>query len=151
MLAFTIFQQLKGSWELSRNIKNFLQPSLSGTVVGTACFDALNSTELSYIENGTYTLDTGSNTKISKKYIYKLLEAEQTIAIIDEQQNLLFKLVFATDAKASAQHQCIQDNYIANMHILSSTNNYDSFRLEFKVKGPTKSYIANTIYKRLKG
>lgn len=81
-----IFESLRGSWRLKRDLKSVLPGFPSGIFESTASFKPRKPTahstaaELLYAEQGELTTDTGLCLKANRKYVYRYSADEDKIS-----------------------------------------------------------------------
>ncbi|MEM9468816.1 MAG: DUF6314 family protein [Pseudomonadota bacterium] len=134
-----LFHSLVGNWLIERTI------TPGGVFIGTATFENLSDTVLSYQEEGEMTLDRGTVLYPIKAYQWRLEEGQISIYFDDgETKGQLFhQLGFLSDHEAAASHWCDPDNY--QSHYVFDLP--QCFEITHEVKGPKKAYISKTIFK----
>lgn len=141
-----IFKQLHGAWTLERTIVNYLTPSCSGSVTGTAKFAIINEHEYLFTEHGEF-VTVNDAIAVQNEYIYTFDPAEQTINVYSSKEqtmlNKLFTLSFASQPNklltAASTHQCAADHYEAQ-YIIAPHNESYYLQVIITVQGPHKNY-----------
>ncbi len=136
-----IFCSLEGYWKLSRSITN------QGSIDGIACFKkkADHSNVLFYKEKGVFTPLNGKSLNISQEYEYRYSKEKINVFFARECDRLLHALEFVESNKASGEHSCGCDTYLA----IYQFNLPDEFELTYLVKGPNKDYQIKTVFKKI--
>ena len=167
-----IFEGMKGSWRLKRNLDSTLANFPTGVFEGTATFTERKPTahsvagELLYSEQGELKTANGYTLKANRKYIYRFDADENKISAWfvkeDTKQNdgneevdyLFHDLEFEKKADcyvARGDHLCNLDMYWAYYefrHPAEQGKDMDTFGVRHKVKGPQKDYTSDTAYQR---
>jgi len=143
-----IFNALKGSWDFYRTITG------EGWVKGKAQFSEVAANQLHYKEEGIFHLSAKKTQHpIIREYFYHYHEAENKISVYfandDKPTYLLHDLNFVSPnlistPTATGIHHCKFDIYEAEYNFLTDRE----FKLTYKVHGPSKNYVAVTLFKR---
>ncbi|RMZ03842.1 hypothetical protein D0862_05518 [Hortaea werneckii] len=163
------FRALQGSWRISRRISS-QDPKFSGASEGQAHFHPRLPTaddfdfEYLYIETGTFTSSAGLQMQASRRYVYRYCEVKDQLSVwfvkpnADLEVDYLFHdLHFSPPAEnreqwacvAKADHLCVQDMYTTRYTLPLKGIWLPRFEVEHVVKGPAKSYVATTEFKRM--
>lgn len=106
---------------------------------------------LHYQEEGVFTSITGSSFNASREYFYNYNKG--VISVFFAKNNQAAKLFHLLEFNqiqldfplhAKAKHICNNDTYTASYEFKNS----DQFSISYVVKGPSKDYMINTLYKR---
>jgi hypothetical protein len=150
-----IFTSLEGTWSLSRYLKSARLPS--GQFRGSGTFHARQPTdsrfqaEYLYIEEGHFVTETGLKMQANRKYIYRYNERDDEISVwfAEDKDSLFHKLEWSggpTLFKAHGHHHCVKDEYQVEYNFEARNGQVKSFRITFKVSGPSKSYTSETAF-----
>lgn len=152
-LARKIFGFLEGKWSMSRSILNV------GKLTGLAVFERSlnNSNELFYKENGVFEFyDSLKCFEASREYIYRLKNEEDIFVFFKERDELFHKFDIGNMSYCaenvqysfSAVHLCQCDVYNVTYEFKLDSENPE-FCIVYDVKGPNKSYISKTNFKKI--
>ena len=166
-----IFDGLQGTWGLRRQVNSRLQSSPSGEFEGRAQLtprspsDPSYDAESLYVEEGQFRTDNNLIFKARRRYVYRYRASSQSISAwfvkVDETTvDYLFHELKVTEVPssglkenvviASGSHLCIDDNYFANYKFDFKENSLGSWSLSYHVKGPSKDYVSDAMYTRLR-
>ena len=177
-----VFRALQGHWKLHRRIDSVGGGLPSGTFVGDAWLHAREPTpegrsgqerkrfdyegEYLYIEQGTFSFDSGGQAQASRRYVYRYDELDDVLSVWfvkpSEQlvvdylyHNLAFQKLEVVDEEegrqrmvANADHLCVDDMYRAKYEFEMMGVRMARWKCTHTVKGPAKDYITETIYER---
>lgn len=164
-----LFDSLDGEWAMEREITNFRDDGLAGTVTGSAKFERRDPTsagtvaEYLYIEDGKFTTTTGMILQASRRWIWRYHDSTAAEAPISvhfvkadgETEDYVYNMLtfppkdedgFANGQlvlKARAEHPCGQDFYVSTYEFNMAIG---KFEVQHEVKGPSKNYISRTRY-----
>jgi Family of unknown function (DUF6314)/Rit1 DUSP-like domain len=170
-----LFQSLAGEWAMVRDIVNFRNDGLAGTVTGSATFESRNQTsadttaEFLYIETGSFTTTTSMVFQATRRWIWRYHNAASTEAPISvhfvkadgETEDYVYNMLSFPPKdefnsgnrgcvlKARAEHPCGEDFYVSTyeFHLdQGSGMRVRKFEVHHEVKGPSKDYISRTVY-----
>lgn len=170
-----LFQSLAGEWTMDRDIVNFRNDGLAGTVMGLATFESRDQTsadtaaELLYIETGSFTTTIGMVLQATRRWIWKYHNAVSTEAPISvhfvkadgETEDYVYNMLTFPPKdeiesgsggcvlKARAEHPCGEDFYVSTYEFYleeGSSMRVSKFEVQHEVKGPSKDYISSTVY-----
>lgn len=201
-VARAVFRSLLGEWQLERDLVSKLPSHPSGHWSGTAKFllrqgtkDGLqcvqsdapsplnaeneddSGLEYLYIEEGTFSTNTGISFPATRRYIWRYDERTDTLSVWfvrtgdkysrkdpkrDEEQmraDYLFHEVefivptdkedgFSKGWEAKAGHLCVEDFYDVKYNFVFKAINLNDWRLGYTVKGPQKDYTIDGVYSR---
>jgi hypothetical protein len=146
-----IFKNLQGNWKIWRTIPNH------GEMEGIVFFKNIDAetNALHYCEEGVFTTVSGESLNTNREYVYRYEDDEISTYFVDKNaaddkpktDRLFHTLIFSassTTVKATAEHLCERDKYVA----IYDFYNDDEFKITYQVKGPAKDYVSNTIFKR---
>ncbi|KAL8756705.1 MAG: hypothetical protein Q9199_002751 [Rusavskia elegans] len=170
-----VFDALKGTWTINRDIKSALPASPSGIFSGEAQFNNRPPTapefdkEYLYIENGEFTTDQGLTFTATRRYVYRYQQASDLMSawFVKPDDNIVVDYLFheirlhdrhnftTRDSlpangviKASSYHLCVKDHYTPS-YVLHLMGGYlQDWKLTYGVKGPQKDYVAEASYAR---
>lgn len=154
---------------MKRDIANFREDGLAGTVRGSAKFERRDPTssdtaaEYLYVENGKFTTTTGSALQATRHWIWRYhnsAAAEAPISVhfvkVDgETEDYVYNMLTFPPKerlqsangglvlKARAEHPCGEDLYVSTYDFNMATG---KFEVQHEVKGPSKNYISRTTY-----
>lgn len=168
-VAPAVFRGLQGTWHIERRIASRTSTP-GGTFSGTANFhpraptDTAYATEYLYIEQGTFTMDTGLTFPASRRYIYRHNEATDKItswfaAEDNESAGALFNTwefwhpsTKGLDGgwRASGSHWCEPDTYTIECEFRFNGARLVTFEITYEAKGPSKDYRHESWYERAK-
>ena len=167
-----VFANLKGKWQLTRQIKSINPSYPSGTFEGTAVFeeripsDDSYDVEYLYVEDGEFKTSRDLSFSASRRYVYRYQALTDQISVwfvkpadgltVDYQFLVLdfgeaIPTTFAqADVAIDARgyHLCIDDDYHVKYKFLSGEGVVSRWYLQYIVKGPTKNYTADAWYER---
>lgn len=169
-----LFEGLKGSWRLRRQLASVLPGFPSGSFEGTATFSPRTPSALSvvgellYHEQGELKTENGLTLKANRRYIYRYNTDEDKISAWFVKENtkqqegkeevdyLFHDLEFEQSGKgwiAKGDHLCDKDMYWAMYDfripkLAEEGEELKVFGIRYKVKGPSKDYTSDTAYER---
>ena len=166
-----IFDSLKGSWKLSRNLDSLVSLYPSGTLSGIATFaerlptDDAYDAEYLYSESGNFITQQGLTMRATRQYVYRYRRATDAISVWfvkpddDSAVDYFFhKLDFRETEpgidpgpairSASGYHLCVEDNYNANYSFQLRDSKIVQWHAVFDVDGPKKDFTAKATYTR---
>lgn len=138
------FSFLEGKWGLIRSTNGF------GSMKGEALFMPLLGAPsfLSYREEGIFETLYGEGLLFYREYMYVLNDEEIDIYFASHQkkQHLFHTLSFLPhkNSCSASVHLCGKDLYVPTYTFLDK----DSFALEYRVKGPKKDLIIQSLFQR---
>ncbi|KAB5580279.1 hypothetical protein GE09DRAFT_431260 [Coniochaeta sp. 2T2.1] len=177
-VAKAVFRSLLGDWHLSRRITSKLPSHPSGSFSGTAKFLLRDGTpdgrpatttdelgqEYLYVEDGTFTADSGMSFRASRRYVYRYDEEADKLSVwfvrTDEQKRadyLFHEVEFVVPEegteekegwKAKSGHLCIDDFYDVGYEFRFKAVNLREWRCGYTVRGPKKDYTIDGWYRR---
>lgn len=166
-----IFDSLKGSWKLFRNLDSVVSTYPSGTLQGIANFairpptDHVYDAEYLYSESGDFITQQGLTMRATRQYVYRYSKNTDAISVWFVKPDdgsavdyFFHKLDFREldldidpglkVRSASGFHLCVDDNYNANYTFHMNDSNITKWHAVFNVNGPKKDYTANATYQR---
>ena len=166
-----IFDSLKGSWKLSRDLDSLVSTYPSGTLEGIAIFaqrpptDDDYDTEYLYSESGDFITQQGLTMRATRQYVYRYSRTTDTISVWfvkpDDSSAVDYffhKLDFRKTNSgtergpevwsASGYHLCVEDGYNAKYSFQLEGSIITQWHAVFNVDGPKKDYIAKATYTR---
>ena len=166
-----IFDSLKGSWKLLRNLDSLLSSYPSGILEGTALFsqrlptDEGYDAEYLYSEWGNFKTQHGLTMEATRQYVYRYRRATDAISVWFVKPDdgsavdyFFHKLDFRETGhgigsgpdvwSASGYHLCVEDNYNANYSFQLRDSKVTQWHAVFDVRGPKKGYVAKATYTR---
>lgn len=166
-----IFNSLKGSWKLLRNLDSLVSTYPSGTLEGIATLaerpptDANYDAEYLYSESGDFVTQQGLTMRATRQYVYRYSRITNAISVWfvkpDDGSTVDYffhKMDFREPGpdidpgpqlwSASGYHLCIEDNYNANYSFQLGDSNIIQWHAVFNVDGPKKGYTAKATYTR---
>ena len=166
-----IFDSLKGSWELFRNLDNVISTYPSGTLQGIANFskrpptDHVYDAEYLYSESGDFVTQQGLRMRATRQYVYRYSKITDTISVWFVKPDdgsavdyFFHKLDFRERDigidpdheiwSASGFHLCVDDNYNARYTFYMNDSSITKWHAVFNVNGLKKDYTANATYTR---
>ena len=166
-----IFDSLKGSWKLTRNLDSLISAYPSGKLNGRATFaerpptDSIFDAEYLYSESGDFITQQGLTMRATRQYVYRYSRTTDAISVwfvkLDDGSAvdyLFHKLDFReTDLgvdpspevwSASGYHLCVEDNYNADYSFHLRDSKIIQWHAVFDVDGPKKDYTAKATYTR---
>ncbi|KAL8976706.1 MAG: hypothetical protein Q9205_007344, partial [Flavoplaca limonia] len=168
-----VFDALRGTWTINREIKSALPTSPSGQFSGEARFDRRPPTALAfekeylYIESGKFITDQSLNFPATRRYVYRYQQASDSITawFVKPDDNTAVDYLFhefrlingnelSTDGslpascviKASSYHLCGEDHYTPTYILQLTEGHLEQWKLVYGVKGPHKDYTAEASY-----
>jgi hypothetical protein len=161
-----VFRGLQGVWSLQRTIEVHGLPSAGGSFVGIAYFHPRIPTsgayisEYLYVEEGTFTNRSGVSAPISRRYVYRYDEPNDTIATWltakDGKTAAAQCMSWSFEAPpsvytgwvANGGHRCARDFYKENGQFTFDGAYLERFILTTSVDGPSKKYVHVSLYVR---
>ena len=170
-LTRNIFDSLKGSWKLLRNLESVVSTYPSGTLEGIASFterpptDNIYDAEYLYSESGDFITRQGLTMRATRQYVYRYSRSTDAISVWFVKPDdgsavdyFFHKLDFreldpGIDPgpkfwSASGYHLCANDNYRANYSFHLNDSKITQWQAVFDVDGPKKDYTAKATYRR---
>jgi len=175
-VAGAVYSALQGTWSISRRLESAHSAYPSGTFTGQATFTRTTSPdtpfEYAYLETGELVTDSGLRFDAQRKYRYVYdEEGDRLDAYFDDASSgfgffhSLRILEPGEDRHEGGQwapwvgeqrkgwcamgdHLCKPDFYTAAYWFAFSGVHLDEFRIAYKVKGPSKDYVATATYTR---
>ena len=167
----SIFDSLKGSWRLSRNLDSTVSTYPSGTLEGTAAFaerpptENGYETEYLYSESGDFATQQGLTMKATRQYVYRYSRARDSISVwfvkpddgstvdyffhqLDFREASFDSGSGVEPCSAHGYHLCVDDNYNASYSFQLKDLKAIQWHTTFDVDGPKKGYIAKATYTR---
>lgn len=143
MNTLEVFRNLPGIWQFNRTILNH------GSVSGHAHFIPIQPFLLHYKEQGVFTTqDKEFQASREYSYYYEAKTDKISVSFIENGRPtyLFHELNFAAphSAMATGEHLCNQDMYYATYTFIDP----NTFRINYRVEGPTKNYISDTLFRR---
>ncbi|KAF1935705.1 hypothetical protein EJ02DRAFT_360916 [Clathrospora elynae] len=167
-VAAAVFRGMQGIWNIHRIIKSRTNTP-GGTFSGTAHFHpraptdpTIYAAEYLYIEEGTFTLDTGVFFQAKRRYVYRYNETVDNISAWfvkedDESTDALFNTwaFYEPDDKehgwmAQGSHWCDPDTYNNTCEFRFRGASIEKFGITYEVEGPNKDYSHESWYERPK-
>jgi hypothetical protein len=166
-VAPAVFRGLQGAWLIQRRIAS-RTATPGGTFSGTAHFhprtpmDATYAAEYLYVEEGTFSMDTGLSFPASRRYIYRYNEASDKITswFVAEDNESVGALFNTWDFwhpstegldggwRAQGSHWCDPDTYKNDCEFRFNGARLDRFGITYQAKGPNKDYSHESWYER---
>ncbi|KAI0586917.1 Pyr-redox-3 multi-domain protein [Pyrenophora tritici-repentis] len=165
-VAAAVFTGMQGIWNLTRKIESRTNTP-GGTFNGTAHFHpreptspAYYTAEYLYVEEGTFTMDTGLSFPATRRYAYRYNEATDKITawFVDEDNESVSTLFntwnfFTPEDKTSGwmakgHHWCDPDTYRNTCEFKFRGAKIDKFMIRYQVAGPKKDYSHESWYER---
>lgn len=166
-----IFNSLKGSWKLLRNLDSLLSTYPSGILEGIALFaqrlptDEGYDAEYLYSERGEFKTQHGLMMEATRQYVYRYSRTTDAISVWFVKPDdgtavdyFFHKLDFRETGhgigsgpevwSASGYHLCVEDNYNANYLFQLRDSKVTQWHAVFDVHGPKKDYVAKATYTR---
>src|ERR1700722_1332297 len=139
-VASRIFCSLEGHWKFSRAISNH------DSIEGVACFRKTSHRPdiLFYREKETFSFLKDIQIGLSQEYEYRYAGDKIAVYFCREHDRLLHSLEFMELDKASAEHLCGSDTYLATYQFHFP----DRFELLYSIKGPHKDFQVKTVFLR---
>jgi len=150
--GITIFNNLKGHWELQRRLDQ------CGTMWGDVVFTKVDDQSFRYHESGYVYFDhTSRHYKASKSQLYTYDQEKLLIHTYDPDSYKKGTLLHTLDLSTCKIHQrpiCLQSNYVCKENVYQLDwifVNSNKLQLNYVVKGPSKSYtIQTTLLKKIR-
>lgn len=150
--GITIFNNLKGHWELQRRLGE------CGTMWGDVVFTKVDDQSFRYDESGYVYFDhTSRHYKASKSQLYTYDQQKLLIHTYDPdsyKKGTLLHTLDLSSCKIPQRPICFQSEYICKKDVYQLDwifVNLHKLQLNYVVKGPSKSYtIQTTLLKRIK-
>lgn len=139
--ANAVFDGLEGTWDLVRTIED------QATMTGVAVFTPQLGTMLKYREEGRIRLADGKEFDAHREYRFERSAHGFEVYFEEEPLRLFHRIGLAFNAGAlvgSAAHLCAPDIYTSSYRFLVD----GSFTIRHTVRGPRKSYVSATVFKR---
>jgi hypothetical protein len=165
-VAAAVFTGMQGIWSMTRKIVSRTHTP-GGIFVGTAHFHprcstdaAMYASEYLYVEEGTFTMDTGSSFPTTRRYVYRYNETSDEITawFVEDDNKSVGKLFntwrfHAPDDRdggwmASGCHWCDPDTYQNDCEFKFRGAKIDRFMIRYRVQGPEKDYLHESWYER---
>ncbi len=135
--ALLLFSLLPGRWAIDRGF------STGERFSGRAVIAREGDRGLSYEEHGTLTLPSGERFEARRRYAYELRGASLEVHFRgDAGLEGLFHQIDPTTGEGT--HFCDPDLYEAKYSFESD----DRFRIHYRVTGPRKDYVSDTVFVR---
>ncbi|KAF2134097.1 nucleotide-binding domain-containing protein [Dothidotthia symphoricarpi CBS 119687] len=165
-VAAAVFRAMQGIWSLHRKIDSRSSSGPGGIFSGTAHFhprtptDPAYTSEYLYIEEGTFTMDTGYTFPATRRYIYRYNETTDKITawFADEDGASVASLFntwnfYAPGDKlhgwmAKGHHWCDPDTYKNTCEFRFKGVGLSKFCITYQVEGPRKDYSHESWYER---
>lgn len=148
--AYNIFNNLSGTWLITRILQSKKPGLPSGKVTGFAKFNPLDKNTLHYVEQGKFETEQNESFEVKRENIYSYEEGSDSISKYNSENgkkgSLLFKLT-TNESKAEGVHLCGNDRYEVFFHFVGAEN-FKEFSLTYEVTGPEKDYTSKTIFER---
>ena len=164
-----IFDSLKGSWKLLRNIDSVVPTYPSGTLEGAAILadrpptDGNYDAECLYSESGDFKTQQGLTMRATRQYVYRYSRSTDAISVWfvkpddGSAVDYFFHQLDLRDTDpgidkgpeirtASGYHLCVEDNYNANYSFQLKDSKIVQWRAVFDVDGPKKGYTTQSTY-----
>jgi hypothetical protein len=139
--ADSVFCRLEGAWDLIRTIEG------QATMAGIAVFTPHGGTMLKYREEGRIRLATGKVFDAHREYRFERAPGGFLVHFGEEPPRLFHRIRIVADSDAlvgAATHLCTPDTYDSSYRFLVN----GSFTVQHTVRGPRKSYLSSTLFKR---
>jgi hypothetical protein len=148
--AKNVFINLMGAWNFSRSINDY-QNKTEIPATGIVEFTSINENKSLYKEEGSLLIN-GKKISFTRKYYYCLAEELIKIYFADganygslfQTLDINFKEI---PAMAKGSHLCINDLYQGVFHFYHE----NKFKNSFKIKGPHKDQLIDTVFERQGG
>ncbi|KAF2740314.1 hypothetical protein EJ04DRAFT_507872 [Polyplosphaeria fusca] len=163
------FRAMQGGWKLERKIDSRNKSSPGGTLKGTAHFhprfptDPKYTAEYLYIEEGTFTMDTGLSFPATRRYVYRYDETNDDISawFVEGDQvtveRLFNRLHFEPPNDkskgwlAKGSHWCDPDQYESSCEFRFRGASLPMFGITHTSRGPNKDYTMESWYTKPTG
>lgn len=165
-VAAAVFTSMQGVWTMTRKIDSRTDTP-GGVFVGTAHFHPRQPTdpttyvsEYLYVEQGTFTMDTGLSFPATRRYVYRYNEARDEITawfVNDDNRSVgalfnTWQFYTPDDEKsgwmAKGYHWCDPDTYRNQCEFKFRGAKIERFMLRYEVEGPKKNYSHESWYER---
>lgn len=167
-VAAAAFRGMQGDWTLRRKIDSRHPASPGGILKGAAHFHpryptALNfDAEYLYVEEGTFTLDTGYSFQATRRYVYRYDARKDQISTWFVQEDgesaerIFNELEFMRPPEgdkekgwlAKSSHWCSPDTYKSRCEFRFRGAALQTFGIVYDVSGPNKDYTMESWYER---
>ena len=142
-----VLDLLRGRWSIERRIEP------GGYFAGEASFTPRSPASLLYRESGRVVLDNGNELDGENSYVYALRNGDIEISFADgpSRGKQFIDISLPADDPAefpvvsADRHLCRLDTYEATFRL----EHADLFRMTYVVRGPKKSYVSRSVYRRL--
>ena len=142
-----VLELLRGHWAIDRQIEP------GGHFSGTAAFTQRSADSLLYRETGRLVLDNGTAMDGENSYVYALRNGDIEVSFADGPSRGRHFIDISMPADhpddlpivSADRHLCRLDTYDATVRIETRA----LFTLTYVVKGPKKSYVSRSVYRRL--
>jgi hypothetical protein len=164
-VAAAVFTGMQGVWNIHRTIHSRTDTP-GGIFTGTAHFhpriptDPVYTSEYLYIEEGTFTMNTGLSFPASRRYVYRYNEATDSITSwFTNEDGLSVGALFnnwdfqTPDASgqgwvAKGSHWCEPDTYRNTCEFRFRGARIDNFEIGYEAQDPKKDYSHKSRYQR---
>lgn len=165
-VAAAVFRAMQGVWVMNRKIKSHNAASTGGVLTGTAHFhprsptDPQYSSEYLYIEEGTFTMETGFTFPATRRYIYRYSDVTDKITawFTGDDGTSVGSLFNTWDFQpsddesrgwvAKGHHWCDPDTYRNTCEFRFKGASLQTFAITYQVEGPSKDYSHESWYER---
>jgi hypothetical protein len=164
-IARAIFCAMQGDWKLERSLKSSIATYPSGNFSGTAKFlprdptDEEANMEYLYLEEGDFVMEQGMEFRANRRYVHRYTESTDTLGVwFVKPDNKTVDYLFhelkillpekGSGWRASAHHLCVKDTYDVEYEFRFKGVGLDEWRLKYSVKGPSKDYRIESVYRR---
>lgn len=136
---------LKGSYSFTQTSKNSKNGNISST--GTSIFEPISNEKVRHTKKGSYIL----NGQEQEFFQIRYLVFQQGRMIMEKYEESLLHEFLVPDTYAGLPltfnhaHYCNDDIYNITLKILS----LDELQTEYRIKGPKKNEIIQTVYTRI--
>lgn len=142
--SLELYNFFKKNWSLKRTIFTLKEKALVASGQGTASFQETALNQLDYSEKVTIKyFDNNFQTEAYQKYLYKYVPAKNKLEKYFENTSFFYTLDLKENT-ATGCHHCKDDLYKSYYRFLDPK----SFELVYRVEGPKKSYLMETLYQR---
>jgi hypothetical protein len=164
-VAAAAFRAMQGVWTLRRKIDSRIT-SPGGVFQGTAHFhprfptDDTYSAEYLYIEDGTFTMDTGYSFPATRRYVYRYNDSKDEITAWFPDEDGVTTGAFFNKWEfyppdddyrgwlARGHHWCDPDTYKSSCEFRFRGASLQTFGITYEVEGPKKDYSHESWYER---
>ena len=129
-----------GEWDLRRTIADQLQGQ-EGRLTGTARFEPIGNTQLTYSEQGRLRLGAGPEMVASRQYSWSFLGDGVDVTFDDGRP---FHRFIPNGHAAGTDHPCGDDYYTVRYDFTA----WPLWEAVWTVKGPRKNYVSHSVYLR---